>query len=655
MKSTSSKLGISPRGTPRRVTPTLSRPTLHFPTKSLALKIAPLVVCLLVTLTDTGLAQDVRVVKQTLVTGTIASVKPGEISLKHKDGKVKTYKIQDKDERAITLGGQVIRVPATIAVKGSIPVKLVERGMIVKFMGRTNVYGKCDGQLKSIEVYSGDASDNLQVDFLERPEGRDAAQVDVIGRVVNLSGNKLQLQVPKAKWSKKERIIFEVADDCVLEITDDDLNRVKPGDLATRVAVLELSTGESAIREIDIYLAADRSAITTTFHEKLDQQFSHLSDEPSDPRELRSKHFVLYTDVSERNANILLAKLETMYGLVSSYYSARPAKPIECYVVRDLNKWPAGQFEPIVAAKILEPSGVTKSRTSARGNTEAIVYSCDKHSVVQHEAVHAFCALTFGSPGPVWYAEGMAEMGMYWKPGQVAVDIDSVVIDYLTNAPPKKMADIVAAGQITGDSWQAYAWRWALCHLLASNSNYARRFKKLGMNIMAKKPDSFDNAFGKVADKISFEYDQFVQNFGNGYRVDLCQWDWKTSCSNLSSDGRLKQTVKADRGWQATKLKTREGVSYDFVTQGKWKVQSKGKDITPDGNATGTGKLVGVIFRDFELGEPFDMGQRGSFVAQEEGQLYVRCQDSWTELADNKGQATLFLRRSPKKESGKKN
>ena len=25
----------------------------------------------------------------------------------------------------------------------------------------------------------------------------------------------------------------------------------------------------------------------------------------------------------------------------------------------------------------------------------------------------------------------------------------------------REMLDIVAAGQITGDSWQAYAWRWA--------------------------------------------------------------------------------------------------------------------------------------------------------------------------------------------------
>lgn len=595
-------------------------------------------------------AQDVRVVKTLAVTGKIVAVKPGEITLELNDGPTQTYKIQDKDEQAITLGGQAIRVPARISVKGDIPIKLAERGMIVKFAGRTNVYGKSNGQLKRIRVVSGDASNDLEVDFLERPEGREPGKVNVVGRVVNLAANKLQLQVPKAKWAKKERIVFEVADDGVLEITDDDLNRVIPGDLATRAVVLELSTGESVIREIDVYLAADRSQLTTSFHEKLDQQFSHLSDDPSDPRELRSKHFVLYTDLSERNANILLAKLESMYDLVSDYYSARPNLPIECYVVENLGKWPAGRFEPAALAKITEPAGITITRTNGRGITKATVYSCAKHSVVQHEAVHAFCAQTFGSAGPVWYAEGMAEMGQYWKPGELAVNIDSVVIDYLTSAPPKKMADIVAAGQITGDSWRAYAWRWALCHLLASNSNYARRFKKLGMNIMAKKPDSFDNAFGKIADKISFEYDQFVQNFGNGYRVDLCEWDWDTTCSNLSSDGRLKQKVKSNRGWQATKLEAREGVAYDYVAQETWRINPDGEAITADGDSSGSGRLIGALFANFELGEPFELGAKGTFVAAREGQLYVRCRDDWNELGDNDGEVTLFLRRSPKKE-----
>ena len=84
--------------------------------------------------------------------------------------------------------------------------------MVLKFAGRSNLYGKCDGEVKTFEVLSGDASDELIVDFLERPAtNSEPAKCNVIGRVVNLSGSKLQLQVPKAKWAKKERIVFKLS------------------------------------------------------------------------------------------------------------------------------------------------------------------------------------------------------------------------------------------------------------------------------------------------------------------------------------------------------------------------------------------------------------------------------------------------------------
>lgn len=594
-------------------------------------------------------AQDVVPTGREVISGTVTSTRPGEISIKDASGKVAVYKIQDKGQTAIAIQGRPIRVPTQIAVKGNLPVTLAEQGMIVKFKGSTNVYGKSKTKIESLKVLSSDDVPELQVEFLERKDNKhDECECDVVGRVISHAKNKLQLQVGKAKWARNGRITFLTADHCVLDISDDHLKRVRANDAVTRADVFTFKGGEKVVRSIEIQLSAEREALTTTYHEKLVQEFSHLSNEPGEPRELTSKHFILYTDVSDQNANILLSKLETMYSLVSGYYVARPKFPIECYVVRDLRKWDRGKLNPTGIAKIIEPAGVTLSATNGRGITKSVVYSCDDHRIVQHEAVHAFCAQTFGSTGPVWYSEGMAELGMYWIPGEEAVNIDPVVIEYLTTAKPKKMADIVAAGQITGDSWQAYAWRWALCHLLANNPNYSRRFKKLGLNLMAKKEDSFDRAFGKIAPKISFEYDQFVENFGNGYRVDLCVWDWNRKASNLSSTGRIDQDVKANKGWQATKLEVRAGVSYDYVTQGKWRTSQATEEVSADGEANGTGKLIGVIYNDFSLGEPFELGAKGKLTGAEEGQLFVRCQDEWTSLSDNEGKIKLFVRRTPK-------
>ncbi|MEM7782779.1 MAG: hypothetical protein AAF623_05445 [Planctomycetota bacterium] len=593
--------------------------------------------------------QNVTPTGRELVKGTVVATQPGKITIRKPDGKTFTYKIQDKDENAITIEGLPIRVPAKISISGTIPVQLAEKGMIVQFKGQTNVYGKSKTKLKSVDVLpASDQSPKLSVEFLERKDNNhDECQVEVVGRVLTMARNRLTVQVEKAKWARKGQIVFLVEDDCVLNVTDDNLNRVRANDQVKQAKAFVFASGEKVISEIDIELAANREELTTTFHQKLEQKFSHLPDDPVDPREMRSQHFILYSDLSERNANILLAKLETMYKLVGGYYGARPKIPIECYVVRDLSLWNSSQLDPTGVAKISERAGVTIYGARS-GITKAVVYSCDNHSVVQHEAVHAFCAQTFGSTGPVWYSEGMAEMGMYWKPGNEAVEIDPVVIDFLTNSKPKKMADIVKAGQITGDSWQAYAWRWALCHLLASNPNYARRFKKLGLNLMMKKEDSFEKAFGRFADQISFEYDQFVKNFGNGYRVDLCSWQWNVKAANLPSTKRLEMQVKAKMGWQATKLEIRDGVDYEFVTRGNWKLNSSSTELSADGDTEGKGKLIGAVFRNFQLEKPFEMGQRGMLEKLPEGQLYVRCRDSWTSLSDNDGELTLYIRRKPK-------
>ena len=139
-----------------------------------------------------------------------------------------------------------------------------------------------------------------------------------------------------------------------------------------------------------------------------------------------------------------------------------------------------------------------------------------------------------------------------------------------------------------------------------------------------------------------------MKHFDNGYRADLCAWDWKTKCTNLSSSGRVKHTVKAQRGWQATKLLVREGVSYDVVAKGKWKVNDDG-EVTAAGNADGVGKLIGMVFYgDNQQTKPFELGEKATFIGELEGQLYVRCRDSLTELSDNDGKIELHIRRTLK-------
>lgn len=575
--------------------------------------------------------------------GVIARVNEGSIEIRDEAGELVTLKIQDQGEDAILLDSVRIRLrfPADIEVSGEFPIDYLTPGQLIRANCQVSRTGRTRGEVDTIEIPDADSS-TIGVE-LSREHDRDNPYVDatVTGEIIQIRNSTVGVQVPGPNGRRPQRINLLLNDQTVVRVNANRLEGIKPGDKIESATVARLSSGDHAVEAIKITLA---NRVADAAESTQEARYRRLSDEPSAPRDVRSEHFILHTDISDRQAQILLDKLETMAELIATYYGRMTPKVIECYVVRDLRQWPQGSLDPDGAAKIARGEGVTMSRT-LRGQTQAIVYSCDKHGVVQHEAVHAFCSQTFGSTGPTWYSEGMAEMGQYWKKDRLAVQVDDVVINYLTRSEPKAMLDIVAAGQITGDSWQAYAWRWALCHLLASNPNYASQFKTLGLAMMRGRPDSFESTYGPVAREISFEYDQFVQNMGNGYRADLCAWQWNARVVNLRLRRPLKSEVVAKGGWQTTKIRVEEGWEIKYEAIGEWKTSEVGDATGADGDASGSGKLIAVILDDYQLTEPFELGESGTFIAPTSGDLYIRCQDSWTKLDDNSGSLEVSFER----------
>ena len=373
------------------------------------------------------------------------------------------------------------------------------------------------------------------------------------------------------------------------------------------------------------------------------------------PAKYESPHFLLHTDLTAKEAQELLKRLETMLELISKYWAHPPVGVIECFVVRDLDKWPAGSLPPHGRAKIEQGAGVTTTDSmvnigpgGARYRTSiSVVYAVADRGTPQHEAVHAYCGQTFGTTGPLWYAEGMAEMGQYWSKDDPSVHIDPTVLRYLKTARPQSLRDIVETNSdrsFTGDSWQNYAWRWALCHMLANNTNYRERFRPLGMGFLTGQKVSFEQTYGAMAAEISFEYLFFVEHLEQGYRADLCSWDWKKKFKPLYGTAPATAKILAKSGWQPTGVTCTAGEQYEFSAPGTWQPSKAAKEVSADGSASGEGRLVGVLMHEFKLGKPFPLGSYGTFEAPAEGNLYLRCQDKWNELADNKGAITVKLK-----------
>ncbi len=368
---------------------------------------------------------------------------------------------------------------------------------------------------------------------------------------------------------------------------------------------------------------------------------------PTGPADYTSKNFLIHTDLPPDEAKELLGRLEIMLGNISRYWGRPIRQTIECYVIKDLANWPDGSLDPNGVRMVRAGGGVTLGTVQSIAGqpvaAKAPVYAIADRGTPQHEAVHAYCILTFGTSGPVWYSEGMAEMGQYWKDGEVAVNCHDIVSDYLRGSEPKSLDEIVNGQERTGDSWQNYAWRWALCHLLAHNPNYAARFRPLGMDLLQKKPTSFEDVYGSMAKEILFEYDFFLKHVEPGFRVDLCAWDWKVRYRQPKGTLTATSTIEAGRGWQPTRALVEEGKEYQYSAAGRWKLQKEATEIDADGDGEGNGRLVGVLFDDYKLSDEFELGAYGTFKAPGDGQLLVRCRQDWTDIANASGKLTVKI------------
>lgn len=374
---------------------------------------------------------------------------------------------------------------------------------------------------------------------------------------------------------------------------------------------------------------------------------------PEGITERTTSNFLLRSDLNEQDAQELLERLEKMVRLISKYYGRSNSQLIELNVVSDLDHWPPGMIPADALGHIQNRGGITFSVTEGIQNelgekrivrAKSVVWAAAGFGCPQHEAVHAFCHQNFGRTGPTWYAEGMAELGRFWREKEEGVQIDLPILQYLKTTKPKELADITSSSEKTGDSWQNYSWRWALCHLLSTNPNYAARFKPLGMSLLNDQKSDFDEVYGSMLKEIEFEYHFFLQHVDQGFRCDLCAWDWKSKPQRLRGSNPLQAKITANKGWQTSRVMLKRGDRVSVTASGEWSVEKGAPKLGPDGTDDGVGCLTGILFDDYKLSDPFHLGKECNYEAQRDGVLFLRCADDWNRLHDNLGTVTVKLK-----------
>jgi len=369
-------------------------------------------------------------------------------------------------------------------------------------------------------------------------------------------------------------------------------------------------------------------------------------EEVSTPSVIRSRSFVVHTDLPPDQATRLLTRLESMLEMISAYWGRPMQGMIECYVVRDIDRFPVTGMDPIGVMAIRTVGGMNVMRTVTDGRrylAKSIVYANERPEVVLHEVVHAYCHHSFGRLGPVWYYEGMAEMGHYWEDGNTTVRADLRAIKHLRENSQVLLADVISPHQVSGDSWQNYASRWGLCHFLSHSPNYSRQFSLFGRSLLMGRDVTFEQTYGSVADQLSFEYEFFLRHIETGYSVERTAWNWNGKFATVRSGRTVSSTILAGRGWQPSGLTVQSGLRYGYVSSGMCSIGRGAANVDADGDDRGRGRLVGALLKNYQLGDEFDLGKSGAFRASSSGDLYLRCRNGWSELVADSGHLSVEL------------
>ncbi len=607
-------------------------------------------VCLaLVFATNLFAQREIAVVREFQIDGFLQSLVGDEMTVIAADGKQYKLRIQASPGQPIGLSGGDLALDelADINVKGTISSGVLREGMVIAIQCDLQKDGKVS-TVESAELLAlGAVPEGITIQG-EAVPGK-SVKARIVGQIKSLNKKRIVLSVPRHEFASRQTVTFAPSVITELQYQTSSLRTLRTGDVVDRLSAAELSTGDSVVRQIQITMVDPREDLNLSIDEQLGLKYREESDEaPDSPQQWESpeRHYRLTADISDRQAKMLMDKLEAMYGLLTLYYGRRPNLPIEIFVVDDPGKWDLSEWDPRVIRKVRAGEGVTVYRRLG-GNQQAVVFSANQPDVVQHEAVHGFCYLAFQGTGPLWYAEGMAEMGQYWQADDVAVTASPAVIGYLRSRKPESLNSIINATRIEGELWKAYAWRWVLCHLLANNPNYSKAFRRLGPALMKKTSQaSFENTYRKQANELIFEYKQFMTHLEAGLRADLIAWQWDEKAKPVGSK-TIQQVIQSARGWQSTGAIVEKGVVYETRCQGDWKHSPLSPAVDANGEPGGNGRLIGVIFHEFQLSEEFELGVEPDFTANADGILYVRCQERLSQIADNEGQVNFAIRKKP--------
>lgn len=305
-------------------------------------------------------------------------------------------------------------------------------------------------------------------------------------------------------------------------------------------------------------------------------------------------------------------------------------------------------------------------------------YDYYRRHLLLHEATHCYMLIVprLQRP-PLFYLEGIPELfGAHELSPQGEVTFGVVPRDphesvgfgriemiqrAFAQGAGKSLDGVLAlsAEDFARSKSEPYAWSWALCCFLDTHPRYRERFRRLALI-----PDgqefrrAWDRLFAPDAVPLRTEWNLFARTLVYGYDIERSAIDFRPGAP-LPPGGRATLAVDSARGWQSSGVLLEAGKEYRLTAAGEvtladvpkpWISQPSGVTVRYAGGYP-IGRLLGWVDvsstgRGGPVEEPpqwLDLGEQATLRPTAEGTLYLRVNDAWSSLGDNRGryQATI--------------
>ncbi|HWB13474.1 MAG TPA: hypothetical protein VG826_29890 [Pirellulales bacterium] len=310
------------------------------------------------------------------------------------------------------------------------------------------------------------------------------------------------------------------------------------------------------------------------------------------------------------------------------------------------------------------PNGFTRGNEIWWFDQESDYY---RRHLMLHEATHAFMYSTYGTCGPPWYMEGLAELlathrlaGGKLRLNQFPASREEVpdwgriklVRDAVHSGQPMALDEILAYPADAHLKNDAYGWSWAAAAFLDGHPRYRDRFRALPDELKA---DDFDRHFrATFADdwrELNIEWQVFIHELDYGY--DMARNAVKFDPGESAGQGTI--AIAADRGWQSSGVRLEQGVNYKIRATGRYRVADRPKVwwCEPNGvtirylRGRPLGVLLAMVVPDDVAAEgwpePVPIGVASTLSANAPGLLYFKVNDYPAELSDNAGSVDVTV------------